>query len=321
MVSRKLVSTEELTNVARGFLMGGADIIPGVSGGTVALILGIYQRLVAAISHFDSELVAMLLKRDWAAAMRHVDFRFLVSLGAGIAMGILSLATLMNYLLNNQMQFTFAFFTGLILASSVLVAKMVEQWSIDTVTLFLTGAIGAFIIVGLPLMESPPDSNLYIFFCGMIGISAMILPGISGAFILLILGKYEEITGLLKDVLHGDITVQAVTTILVFMLGMTVGLISFSKVLKALLKRFESQTMAVLCGFMVGSLRKLWPFKVDLTPDEAKFKLKQFENIWPVEFGGSFWMTVGLVVVAAALVLTLDFLTSGSDHDPSAEVG
>jgi putative membrane protein len=320
MDDRKLIPTADLVQVARGFLMGGADIIPGVSGGTVALILGVYERLVSAISRFDSQLVVLLLRRDWKAAADHVDLRFLVALGGGIGLGIASLATLMHYLLDHQLQYTFSFFTGLILASSVLVAKMVRQWGLGNVLLLLAGAIGAYEVVGLPMMQSPPQSELYTFFCGMVGICAMILPGISGAFILLIMGKYKEITGLIKDFLHFQFSLEAVTTLVVFAAGMAVGLIAFSKFLKWLLARHEPQTMAVLCGFMVGSLRKLWPFKEDQTPEQAEFKLKEFVNVWPASFGGVFWTCIGLMVAAAALVLLLDFLTSGSDHDPGLEL-
>lgn len=294
--------------------MGGADIIPGVSGGTVALILGIYERLVQAISRFDWVFFGHVSKLELRQAARHVDLHFLYSLGLGVALGIGGLATLMHYLLENQMQFTFAAFTGLILASSVLVARMVSRWDLISSVMLPLGAVFAFYLVGLPLLTAPPDGPLYIFFCGAVGICAMILPGISGAFILLILGKYLEITGLLKDMIHFKFSVDSLTTIAVFCAGMVVGLISFSKLLRWLLARYEGPTMALLCGFMLGSLRKLWPFKVDLTPSEAKFKLKQFENIWPQAFDSRFWMTMLLMGIAAALVLGLDRATRGSEH-------
>lgn len=320
-----LIPTKDLVQVARGFLMGGADVIPGVSGGTVALIVGIYSRLVTAISHFDARLLSMLAHRDWRAAAAHVDFRFLVALGSGIAMGILSLASAMHYLLDHHLAQTYAAFSGLILASSFLVGRVVGVWRFDTVSLLLFGMVGAYLIVGLSFMQSPPDHLGYIFLCGAIGICAMILPGISGAFILLIMGKYIELTGLLKDLLRGQVSLQALVTIAVFVSGMALGLIGFSKVLRWLLKSFPAQTMAVLCGFMVGSLRKLWPFKQELTPAGTKFKLREFANHWPTEYGAEFWSCLGLVVIAATLVLVLDRLTrephQNSNATPNATAG
>lgn len=289
--------------------MGGADIIPGVSGGTVALILGIYERLVSGISHFDRTLLGHVRARKWTAAAQHVDLRFLVSLGLGIATGILGLASLMHHLLEHHRQYTFAVFTGLILASSLLVARTVPNWSHKNWLMMIGGTAFAYWLVGLPLLNDPPDGNAYLFVCGMIGICAMILPGISGAFLLLILGKYTEITGMLKACLHGDFSVSTLLSLSIFSVGMAVGLLSFSKLLRWLLSKYSATTMTVLCGFMIGSIRKLWPFKHDLTPLETKFKLKRFENEWPAEFDQTVAICLVLAVVAAACVWGLDRVT------------
>lgn len=307
-----MTPTRDLLQVARGFLMGGADIIPGVSGGTVALILGIYERLVTAISHFDLTFLEHLRHRRSSAAGQHIDLRFLIALGCGIALGILSLASLMHYLLENQLQFTYAAFFGLILASTVLVAKMVERWRAVTCLCFLAGATFLYWLVGLSFSQTPPEGDGYVFLCGVVAICAMILPGISGAFILLILGKYSDITGLLRNVLHGDVTAATLVTLAVFCVGCLVGLLSFCKLLRWLLARYESPTMALLCGLMVGSLRKIWPFKKDLMPDVLDFKRKQFENIWPEQFTGDVLLTVAIVVVAATFVFALERLTKGN---------
>ena len=286
--------------------MGAADIIPGVSGGTVALIVGVYERLVTAISRFDRTFVGHLHAKDVKAACGHVDARFLVSLGCGIALSLICLSSLMNYLLLNHLQLTFAVFSGLILASSLLVARMVQNWSLTTVLLLVAGALFAWWLVGLPFVKSPPSGPAWTFFCGTVGICAMILPGISGAFILLILGEYAEITGALSGVVRGAITVDNVTTIAVFSVGCAVGLISFSKFLRWLLRRYHAQTMAVLCGFMVGSVRKLWPFRIDNTPLEDKFKLKEFDLVFPNTFDAGFWSTIGLFAAALVAVFVLD---------------
>jgi putative membrane protein len=309
MRRKYLIPTEDLVHVARGILMGGADIIPGVSGGTVALILGIYQRLVKAVSHFDLTLLQFVRQRNWSAAARHIDLRFLVALGCGVVGGIAGLASLMHYLLEHHRQPTYAAFFGLILASCVLVAGAVRGWPLYRVLALLGGAVAAFWLVGLPFLQSPPPGNAYVFFSGAVAICAMILPGISGAFILLILGKYEEVTQLLRDLLRLDFSVEAVVTVAVFVAGCVVGLLSFSKILRWLLGRHEMTTLAVLCGVMAGSLRKIWPFKQDLTPEVAEPKRKLYENIWPDLGDGQVWLAILIAIAAAALVFGLDWLT------------
>ena len=311
-----MIPKRDLLNVARGFLMGGADIIPGVSGGTMALILGIYERLVTSISRFDLTLLDHVKQQRWKEAVEHVNLRFLISLGSGIALGIGGLATLIHYLLHDHTQHTLAAFFGLILASSLLVARMVERWNAVTTLFLAVGAAFAYWLVSLSFLASPPDGNAYVFLCGTIGICAMILPGISGAFILLLLGKYEDITGLLKSTLHGVISIANLTTIAVFCLGCLVGLLSFSKFLRWLLARHESQTMAVLCGFMLGSLRRIWPFRHDLTPEIEKLREKQWEYLLPDMGDGMVVTSLGITVAAFAFVVLLDRWTQGHEHIP-----
>jgi len=314
-----VISRDDLQQIGRGFLMGGADIIPGVSGGTMALILNIYQRLVSAISHFDFHLLALLKQRRWREAARYCDFRFLLFLGMGVMFGIGGLASLMHFLLREHRQPTSAVFFGLIAASSLIVARMITRWTPQQGILVLVGALLAYWIVGLPLLTNPPDGVWYLFVAGLIAISAMILPGISGAFILLILGKYTDITGMIKQFLQFDWNVDLFLSLIVFSLGCLCGLIGFSKFLKWLLERHEVQMLAVLCGLMIGSLRKIWPFKVDLTPDEHEFKLKRFENIWPAEWTGEVLLACGLAGVAFIAVLVLDRVTHGHEHPTHVE--
>ncbi len=301
--------------------MGAADIIPGVSGGTVALILGIYNRLVTAISHVDSTFVKLLIGGQWSAAARRIDLRFLIALGLGIVTGIVALGSVMHWLLEHRMQYTLAAFFGLIAASSLLVGRMIERWSPAIFGLLAAGLALALWIVQRPALQHPPEELWYVFVCGVIGICAMILPGISGAFILLILGKYHDITGIIKDTLKLQISAQNVATVLVFGTGCLVGLILFSKCLRWLLARHESQTMAVLCGFMLGSLWKIWPFQRDLTPQVAEFKHKQFAHLslGEVPFDGTFWLTLAIALAAAGFVLALDHLTHTSEHIPPLE--
>ncbi|NQV27613.1 MAG: DUF368 domain-containing protein [Rhodopirellula sp.] len=300
------IEKKDVRTALCGLLMGAADIVPGVSGGTVALVLGIYNRLVSAISRVDRQALGLLKDRRWTAAAEYVDLRFVIALGCGIATGIGGLSFLMKKLLDDHLQPTYAVFFGLILGSGVLVARGVARWNGLTVGALIAGVIAAWVVVGLDALQSPPDTLWYLFFCGMVGICAMILPGISGAFILLILGRYSHITELLRSILKADWSVQAFLEVGVFSCGCLFGLLAFSRVLRWLLVRHVTVTMATLCGLMVGSLRKLWPFKNELTPPGTEFKLKQFENIAPDFASNSTIAAVGLAVLAIVAVLSLE---------------
>lgn len=321
MEPKKLTGKQVATNVGRGMLMGGADIIPGVSGGTVALILGIYERLVTAISHVDLELLSLVRTGHVREAAEHLDLKFLVSLGTGIGLGILSLGSLVNQLLSstNTRELTLAAFFGIILASSYLVACMIEfkspQEAAVLTVLGLLGAGFAFWLTGLQ-GEEVTLSYGYVFVCGMIGICAMILPGISGAYILLILGAYLPLTDILKALPRGHVGLSELTIVLVFGAGCAIGLIAFSKVLRWLLARHEAPTMAILCGFMIGALRKIWPFQTDLTPEVEKVKHKMFENTWPEAIDGHVIACLAIATVGLLAVLFLDRLTGAHEKVP-----
>lgn len=300
---------QDLRHVASGFLMGSADIIPGVSGGTVALIVGVYERLVSAISQCNTTFVQLLLSGSWKAAARHIDLRFVMALGCGIAVGIGGLASLMNHLLMTQMSLMFATFSGMILASSVLVARRIPDWKMQHAGVFLLGVIFALRVMTLPALQNPPDTLWYMALCGMVGITAMILPGISGAFILLLLNRYHDITEGIRAILQGQWSVATFLSLGVFAAGCVAGLLSFSRILKWLLFRYHDSTMAVLCGFMVGSLYRLWPFQREVGFAE-KFKYKVFEHYLPESFGGSEWTAVLLFALGTAVVLGLDAFAS-----------
>ena len=291
--------------------MGGADIIPGVSGGTMALILGIYDRLVGALSRFDTTLIGMVRRRRWAEAAEHIDLRFLMTLGLGIGLGILTLGRVMNDLLmpGPTRAPTLAVFFGMILASAVVVFRMVAprdgRHAVLSVGLGIAGAAFAYWMTWLKTGGDADPSLGYVFFCGMIGICAMILPGISGAYLLLILGLYTHITEIIEKLLHGQITGDDVLTVAVFAAGCAIGLLSFSKVLRWLLEHYHTETLSVLCGFMVGALRKVWPFQTDLTPKVEKLKHKEFDLFIPESINGEVvtCIVVGLIALAAVFVL------------------
>jgi putative membrane protein len=305
------IKADDFAHAGRGLLMGGADIIPGVSGGTVALILGIYIRLVTAISHFDLTFLGHVRAGRWRAAAEHVDLRFLLALAAGIGLGILGLASLMNYLLfpvdTVRATLTLALFFGLILSSSFVVARSITPWSWVIGILAAAGAVFAFWLVGQPFMAGSKSYG-YTFVCGTVAICAMILPGISGAFILYIMGKYEHVTGIIRGLPRGDVTLHDVVTLAVFAIGCAMGLLAFSKLLRWLLAHYQPQTLAVLCGFMLGSLRRIWPFKQQIG-EAADVKHARYENIWPAGFDGQVAGALFLLLAGVAAVLALDWLT------------
>ena len=289
--------------------MGAADIVPGVSGGTVALVLGHYQRLIEAISHFDRHLLGRLCRGEFVSAWQHVDGRFLALLGTGILIGIGGLASLMHWLLENRFSETMAVFFGLVLASGWVVAKMVQRWSFAAYLALVAGTIAAWSIASLSPVAGEP-STLYLFFCAMIAICAMILPGISGAFVLLLLGAYHPVTGMIKQFVGLDITPEIVFKLTVFGIGCLVGLGTFSRVLRYLLGHHANLTFAALLGLMLGSLRKLYPLQLPTAETaELEFKERQWQSVaptqWP-ETGASIILILVLTVAAATAVLFLN---------------
>ena len=236
----------------KGCAMGMADVVPGVSGGTIAFISGIYEELLDSIRSVDATALRLLLRFRLAEFWRHINGRFLLPVLLGIAVAIFSLARLMTYLLTNHPIAIWSFFFGLIVASALLVAKQIGRWDWRTVLAFAVGAAAAWWITVATPAETP-DGWWFVMLSGAIAICAMILPGISGAFILLLLGKYQYI---MHAVGEFDIPVIAV-----FVIGAAAGIISFSHLLSWLLKHWHDVTVAVLMGFMVGSLNKVWPWK------------------------------------------------------------
>ena len=236
----------------KGCAMGMADVVPGVSGGTIAFISGIYEELLDSIRSVDATALRLLLRFRLAEFWRHINGRFLLPVLLGIAVAIFSLARLMTYLLTNHPIAIWSFFFGLIVASALLVARQIGRGDWRTVLAFAVGAAAAWWITVATPAETP-DDWWFVMLSGAIAICAMILPGISGAFILLLLGKYQYI---MHAVGEFDIPVIAV-----FVIGAAAGIISFSHLLSWLLKHWHDVTVAVLMGFMVGSLNKVWPWK------------------------------------------------------------
>ena len=238
----------------KGCAMGMADVVPGVSGGTIAFISGIYEELLDSIRRFDATALKLLVRLRFGDLWRHVNAGFLLPVLTGIAIAIFSLARLMTYLLEHHPIAIWSFFFGLIVASALLVARQIGRWKWTTLLSFAVGTAAAWWITVATPAETP-ITWLFVMLSGAIAICAMILPGISGAFILLLLGKYQYI---MQAVIDLNIPVMAI-----FVIGAAAGIISFSHLLLWLLKRWHDLTVAALMGFMVGSLNKVWPWKDD----------------------------------------------------------
>jgi putative membrane protein len=237
----------------RGVAMGAADLVPGVSGGTIALITGIYDRFIAAIASIGLDALRMVLAGKIKDAWAHVDGNFLVAVGAGILSSVLALASLLNWLLLNYPLPLWSLFCGLILASAIhLFYTSRVDWAERHYALWLTG-VGLATVIGLMQATQLPVGPVSVFFAGAVAISAMLLPGISGSFLLLILGMYQPVISALVNV--------DLVTVGLFALGCFCGLLVFSRLLEALLARAQRATMAILYGFLLGSVIMLWPWQ------------------------------------------------------------
>jgi putative membrane protein len=275
-----------------GFAMGSADIVPGVSGGTIAFIAGIYATLLNAIKSFNVEAIRLGVGLKFRELFEHIPVRFLITLLLGIGTAILLLANALGQALEDAPTFVFAFFGGLIVASIVAILPKV-RWNAPSVIAFVVGAVFAFFLVGLNPLEDADHSLPVLFFSGMVAICAMILPGISGSFILLILGQYQFILGAVRSF---DIVSVAMVG-----MGAIVGLLGFTRILSWLLKHHESVTIAALVGFMLGSLRKIW--------DESVAGLALVPSFGVAEAA----LLVGLIALGFLLVSVLDHIQNGDN--------
>lgn len=251
---------KDIVVAVKGFFMGAANVVPGVSGGTIALLTGIYSRIINAIDALMRiSNWKLLLKGDLKAFWKAVEGRFLLALGIGVVASVFTLAKLMEYVLANHPVQTWAFFFGLILASVYYMLRDIKnlKW-LDAVQVFAGLVLGLVVCTLTP--TKTPDTMWFIFICGAIAVCTMILPGISGSFILVILGKY--------DYIMRAVSALDLPTLFVFALGCVVGILAFAKFLHWLLARYERSTMLVLIGFVLGSLVKVWPWNdLSLIPD------------------------------------------------------
>lgn len=283
----------------RGFVMGAADVVPGVSGGTMAFILGIYDELIDAIRAV-LPFLGLLARLQVRQAFTVLPWRFLVALGLGIGTAILSLAKFLDWALDAHPTLVYALFFGLIVASVHVVRNHVREWTAFRVGVVVVATILTYFFVGLTPTETP-NGLWFVFLSASIAICAMILPGISGAFVLVLLGKYEYILGALVAF---DLPI-----IVTFMAGAATGIVAFSNVLRWLLDHAHDVTVAVLVGFMIGALRKVWPWKA--LPSADGLAVGDL-NVFPAAFTSDVALALLLMVVGAAAVLVLEYL--GADR-------
>lgn len=296
----------------KGFCMGAADIIPGVSGGTVAFITGIYTELVDAIRSFDLTFARRLFVLDFSGALASAHVRFLACLLFGILTAIVGMARVMNYMLHTHPVEIWSLFFGLIMASIFVVGREIKPLNLLNFVCVALGAIGSFMLVGM-IPVSTPETLPFIFLCGTIAICAMILPGISGAFLLLMLGKYEYVTRTLKN----PFVLDNILIITVFAAGAVVGIVVFSRVLHYLLERWHGATMGVLTGFMIGALRKVWPWKevLETASIRGKIHVLREQNVLPSGMDSEFFFAVGLACAGIAAVLLLERFSRGREEN------
>lgn len=285
----------------KGIGMGAADVVPGVSGGTIAFIVGIYEELINSIKSVNAHSLKLLFTFKIAAFWQAINANFLLAIISGIGISIFSLAKIITYLLTTHPILIWSFFFGLVLSSTYFVSKQIGKWNVASIISFVIGILIAYYITVATPAETP-TSLWFIFLCGAIAICAMILPGISGSFILVLLGKYFYIMEAVKTF--------NITIMLVFISGAAIGIVSFSNVLSFMLRKYHDITIATLAGFMLGSLNKVWPWKETLktfTDSHGQIKPLVEQNILPNQL---IWEAVLLMIIGFVLVYAIEKMSA-----------
>ncbi len=300
---------EFITNFLKGFAMGSANVIPGVSGGTIALITGIFERLLNSIKSFNTEALKLFFAGKWKAFARHTDLMFLLAVFAGIAASVLSLAKLLKFLFAQYPVFVWAFFFGLVLASIYYVGKTINKISIPAVLFALIG-IGIAILIAFGTPSQQNDNFLYLVLCGIVGTCSMILPGLSGSYVLLLMGDYELIMIDAVSMLTSQ-PLEALKILLPFVLGAAVGLIAFAHLLSWIFKRFHDQTIALLTGFILGSLPIIWPWKEQIVTSlkDGNEKITGYNWLMP-SIDTEFFAAILFAALGIAIIIVTETLAS-----------
>lgn len=318
---------EHLGNFFKGFGMGAANVIPGVSGGTIALITGIFERLIDSLKSFDLKALKLIFKGRFKEFAKHTDLIFLISVFLGAIVSIMTLAKVLEFLFDNYPIFIWSYFFGLILASVYFVGKTIEKWNFSVIATFIVGAAIAVIITVLnPAKEN--SSFIYLILCGVAGVSSMILPGLSGSFILILMGNYElvmiEAVNNLTDAVSGGnwaLVKDALFIVVPVGIGVVVGLLAFSHLLSWVYKKYKNQTISLLTGFILGSLAILWPWKNsfnntgDIIPINrygellADDKVFAYERIFP-KIDGIFFISIIIAIIGVLTIWGVEKIAS-----------
>jgi len=300
-IDAKLKISDCIGLTAKGFCMGIAHIIPGVSGGTIAFIFGIYSDFIDAIKSFDLNFMKHVVTLKWRDAVNYVAWKFLASLGVGMLAAIFSLSKIFSWLLTNKPVLIHSFFFGLILATVPIIGKHVKKWTPLMILLLMAVVLGTYNLVGMVPLQTP-NSLWFLFLCGALAVCAMILPGISGAFIFVLLGKYHFIV---EAVNNRDFFILIVVAV-----GGIVGLLTLVRVLSWFFHKYNNLTMTVLTGLVIGSLRKIWPWKEiaeSITGSHGKVIPIKVINILPASFSPEVVWAVLLMVLGFIAALLLDY--------------
>lgn len=294
---------EYLLITLRGIGMGAADVVPGVSGGTIAFITGIYEELVNSIKNINLQAIRLFFSGKWISFWKHINGNFLLSVFAGIFVSVLSLARGLEYLLEHKPVLIWSFFFGLVLASSYVVARKIDRWDYARVVA-LMGGIGIAFYITSVTPTTTTDARWFVVLSGGLASCAMILPGISGSFILLLLGKYAFALHAVNERILLDLALLAA--------GAVIGLVLFSNLLSWLLRRYHDSTIAVLVGFMIGSLNKIWPWKETLKTIVVEGEVKPLleKNILPSLSNPehSVWIALLMAMIGILLILFIELI-------------
>lgn len=312
-----------ITITLKGIAMGAADVVPGVSGGTIAFISGIYEELIESIDNLNLSVFKVWKTSGFKTAWQSINGNFLLALFSGIIISILSLSKLIKWLLHNEPILLWSFFFGLVLASILYIAKQIKNWSpLIYIAITLTALLSYLITLTEPFAS--PDSPFYLFFCGFLAIIAMILPGVSGAFILLILGAYQTAIDTINNLRDGlftgnmELFKDALLNFILLAIGAVVGLKVFSKILNWMFKHKKNITLAILTGFMIGSLNKIWPWKKTIT---TRFNSEGLEipllekSISPTSFVGDNQMVMAIFLMSFGFFTILLLERLGRDKN------
>jgi putative membrane protein len=298
MENRNLL--QYLIVMLKGMAMGIAELVPGVSGGTIAFVAGIYEELITSINNVSPKTFKIWGTSGFKSFWEALNGTFLITLLLGMAISIFSFSKLIRWLLENEPIPLWSFFFGLVVASIIFVAKEVEKWNLATLLVFSLGAISAYFVTGLPPSQNT-ESLPFLFFSGAIAVCAMILPGISGSFILVLLGSYKTVLDAVDE--------KNFKILITVGLGILFGILSFARLLKWMFNHYKNITLAILTGFILGSLNKIWPWKRVLETRLIGTKTIVIdENVSPFSFDGDsrIFLAIGTALIGFSLIFILE---------------